>query len=202
MRSFTVARPAIRLEVIDRLEVGRGLTLLEVRVDSHEGGTWGEEIQTLAGVQEVEWIDGTEGSEVYRVLFRGRMFLPLLKKLKLLRHFPFPIQDGVATWTVVGPESKVRALLENLESSGVAFHVDSVHHGSLTRMPSSLTLRQKEILSRALAEGYFDVPRRITLTKLAPKIGVAISTLSVTLAIIEKKIIEPHGGAPDDPGRI
>ncbi len=42
-----------------------------------------------------------------------------------------------------------------------------------------------------MAEGYFEVPRRISLTKLAPKIGVSMSTLSVTLAVIEKKILEP-----------
>ncbi|MGI0054942.1 MAG: helix-turn-helix domain-containing protein [Thermoplasmata archaeon] len=72
------------------------------------------------------------------------------------------------------------------------FHVESVHHGSLARTPSTLTVRQEEILRRALAEGYFDVPRRISLTALAPKIGVAMSTLSVTLAVIEKKILEPR----------
>jgi predicted DNA binding protein len=43
-----------------------------------------------------------------------------------------------------------------------------------------------------MIEGYFDVPRRISLTRLATKVGVATSTLSVTLALIEKKILEPH----------
>jgi hypothetical protein len=53
-----------------------------------------------------------------------------------------------------------------------------------------MTPRQQEILQRALAAGYFDVPRRISLTELAVRIGVATSTLSVTLAVIEKKIVE------------
>ncbi|EQD73350.1 Bacterio-opsin activator, HTH domain protein [mine drainage metagenome] len=180
------------MEILDRLEVGKGLTMIEAHVLSKEGGGWSEEVRSLPGVKDVELIDATEGSEVFRVFFRGRTFIPLLKKLRLVRHFPFPIQNGVATWTVVGPEGKVRLLLKQLEGGATGVHVDAVHHGPLPRGTALLTSRQQEVLHRAMAEGYFDVPRRISLTELAPKLGVAISTLSVTLAVIEKKILEPH----------
>ncbi|MGI0054553.1 MAG: helix-turn-helix domain-containing protein [Thermoplasmata archaeon] len=175
---------------MDRLEVGGGNTLIEVRLISPDGVGWGEELGHLPRVQELECLDSTPGSETYRILIHGPSFIPLLKKLKLLRHFPFPIQNGIAAWTIVGPTSKVRALLTNLASSRAHFEVEAIHHQSLARPPSSLTPRQQEVLARALAEGYFDVPRRITLTQLAPRIGVAMSTLSVTLAVIEKKVLE------------
>ena len=174
------------------MEVGKGLTMVEVHVSSEGGGGWSEEVRTLPGVKDVELIDATEGSETFRVFFRGRTFITLLKRLGLVRHFPFPIHDGVATWTVVGPEGKVRLLLKQLERQGTGIHVDAVRHGPLARGSPLLTPRQQQVLHRAMAEGYFDVPRRISLTELAPKLGVAISTLSVTLAVIEKKILEPH----------
>ncbi len=190
MRSFSVSHPSTRIEVLDRLEVDRQRVLFEVRIATTEGGSWGEEIRRLPQVAAVELIDATAGEEVYRVLFGGKTFLPLLKRLKLLRHFPFPIQDGVATWTLVGAEGKIRRLLRSLQASRIGVDLESVHQGPLVRIPSSLTPRQRELLRRAIDEGYFDVPRRISLTRLAPRIGVAVSTLSVTLAVIEKKIVE------------
>ena len=180
------------MDVLNRMEVGKGVTMLEVHLSAPGGGGWAAEIRDLPGVQDVELLDSTVGSETCRVYFRGRTFLPLLKRLRLVRHFPFPVQKGVATWTVVGPEPKVRALLKALEAEQGRLEVEAVHHGPWSDVQGLLTNRQQEVLRRAMAEGYFDVPRRISLTDLAAKMGVAISTLSVTLAVIEKKILEPH----------
>ncbi len=191
-RQFTVDRPEVVLEVEDRLELGGGVTMLEVRVSAFEGGGWSEEVRSLPGVEDVELLDAVEGSETFRVFFRGRTFLPLMRRLGLVRHFPFPIQNGVATWTLTGPEPKVRALLLSLEKATDGVRVVAVRHGPFAPGTSLLTPRQQEVLRRAMAEGYFDVPRRVSLTGLAAMLGIAISTLSVTLAVIEKKILEPH----------
>lgn len=180
------------MNVLNRMEVGNGLTMLEVHLSAPAGGGWGEEIRSLPGVRDVELLEASSGSETCRVYFRGKTFLPLLKRLRLVRHFPFPVQNGVATWTLVGPEKKVHALLKALEADEGRAQVEAVRHGPLSEGPGLLTPRQQEVLRRAMAEGYFDVPRRISLTELAAKMGVAISTLSVTLAVIEKKILEPH----------
>ena len=173
------------------MEVGRRLALIEVRIQGGDPEGWGEEIRALPNVAEVEVISLEETSGLYRVLYRSDPFIPLLRKLKLLHHFPIPIRAGVATWTVVGPEIKVRRLLTLLGSFAPGMEVVSVGRNPPSRGLASLTARQHEILRRALDEGYFDVPRRISLSELAPKIGVAMSTLSVTLAVIERKILEP-----------
>lgn len=197
MQTFTASHPSVRLEVLDRLEVGRGLVLFEARVLSDLPHRWDEEIRRIPRVKDVELVESSDRSEVYRILWSGRTFVPLAKKLRLLRRFPFPVQDGVATWTVVGAEERVRQLLQSLSSAGVPYALDSVRRGPSVRLVSTLTARQHEILRRAVAEGYFEVPRHISLTRLAPKVGVATSTLSVTLALIEKKIVEAYAGSLD-----
>lgn len=192
LQRFTVGNTDVRVEVLDRMELGSGLTVLEVHVTAPTGGGWSEAIRSLPGVKDVELQSAGEGAETLRVFFRGPTFIPVLKRLGLLRHFPFPVQAGIATWTVVGPEAKVRSLLRTLEGEPGRANVEAVRHGTFPAGPALLTARQQEILRRAMAEGYFDVPRRISLTELAPKIGVAISTLSVTLAVIERKVLQPH----------
>ena len=40
-----------------------------------------------------------------------------------------------------------------------------------------------------MAAGYFEVPRKVTLTTLAKNLGMAASSLSEGLAIVEKKLL-------------
>jgi predicted DNA binding protein len=191
MAALTRSHPSLRVEVVDRLEISPHKVLFDIRLPSRARTPWGEELGELAGVETVELIDANPQTEVYRVLFTGRTFVPLVKRLRVLRRFPFPVQDGVATWIVVGPEARVRSLIGHLRRSHIAFRVDAVHQGLRTDLQLLLTSRQREVLTRAVQAGYFEVPRRISLTELAARLGVAASTLSVTLAVIEKKLVEP-----------
>jgi predicted DNA binding protein len=51
-------------------------------------------------------------------------------------------------------------------------------------------VRQREVFDLAVRHGYYDTPRRITLTKLASKVGVSKSTLCEMIQLIEHRIIE------------
>lgn len=192
LRALSMRNPSLQIDVTDRLDVGRSLTLFEVRIPTEDVGGWGPEIRKLPYVREVALVGMLPGAGVYRVLFAGPTFLPILKRLRLMQHLPFPVRDGFATWSLVAPERKIRQLIRELDSDRTVYQVESVRPGPVRRVPSSLTPRQQEVLQRAVAEGYFDVPRRISLTKLAARLEIAASTLSVTLAVIEKKILEPH----------
>ncbi len=192
LRTLSLRHASLQLDVTDRLDVGRGITLFEVRIPTEDVGRWGPEIRELPYVRDVELIGVLPGAGLYRVLFAGPTFLPILKRMRLMQHLPYPVRDGFATWSLVAPERKIRELIRRLDTDRTVYEVESVRPGPVRKVPSSLTPRQQEVLQRAVAEGYFDVPRRISLTKLAARLEVAVSTLSVTLAVIEKKILEPH----------
>ncbi|HEV2165940.1 MAG TPA: helix-turn-helix domain-containing protein [Thermoplasmata archaeon] len=189
MYAITVAHPNLRVDVLDRLELGNGRTMMEVSLHSPEPRDWGGELRSLSSVEEVEVIDVSPEATVCRVTFRGSTYIPLLRRLRILRRFPFPVHRGVATWTVVGPADKVHVLLRRLAGRAPAVRLVAIRYGPVRDGLALLTLRQQEILDRAMEEGYFEVPRRISLTRLAPQLGVAASTLSVTLAVIERKIV-------------
>jgi predicted DNA binding protein len=54
----------------------------------------------------------------------------------------------------------------------------------------ALTVRQEEVLGAALAQGYFEFPRKISLTGLSELVGVRPSTLSEILRGAERRILE------------
>jgi len=53
-----------------------------------------------------------------------------------------------------------------------------------------LTARQEQILGTALAQGYFEFPRKISLTNLSELVGVRPSTLSEILRSAERRVLE------------
>lgn len=185
------AHPQVGFEVLDRLEIAPGRVLFEMRVPARSPGAWSRAIGAQAGVRSVEPITSGPGVEVYRVLYAGRTFLPLVKRHRVLRRFPFTVRNGDTSWTLVGSEPRIRAFLADLGRTGAAFRVESVRSRPGPAGSIALTSRQQEILGRAVAEGYFEVPRRVSLSELSRRIGVANSTLSVTLALIERKIVAP-----------
>jgi len=54
----------------------------------------------------------------------------------------------------------------------------------------ALTARQEQVLGTALAQGYFEFPRRISLTGLSELVGVRPSTLSEILRGAERRVLE------------
>ncbi len=187
---FSRENPGVRIEVLSRLDVDRRRSLSEVRLHSAEPGPWAEELRRLPNVVEVEELEGGTLDTHLRVVHRTSEFIPIFRDLRLMRRFPFTIQAGEASWVVVAPESKVRLLLRRLREQVPSVALESVRHSDPSRPSGPLTPRQAELLRRAMSLGYFEVPRRITLTSLAKNFGMAPSSLSEALAIVEKKLLE------------
>jgi len=57
---------------------------------------------------------------------------------------------------------------------------------------SLLTPRQLEILTQSLSNGFFDIPRKKSLSILAKEIGISPSALSENVRRINKKLAEHY----------
>lgn len=189
---FTRAHREARIDVLDRLELDRRETMFTVRVAPGRTNGWQRVMSSSEGVIAVETLHASAAEELLRVYAEGPTYVPLLRTFGLVRQFPFPVVNGVAHWTVVGPSTKVRALTAHLRQDQEAAEIEGVRPYSHVDPPSFLTKRQREVLGWAVQSGYFDVPRRISLTRLAVQVGVATSTLSITLAVIERKFIQSN----------
>jgi len=188
VRTFTTRHPEVVLEVLERLDLGRAHVMMGVRVRSIAPGDWAGEIRGFPGVLAVEELGPRGAASELRVVHRTSAFLPVFRRLRLQQRFPFSIQAGVATWVVIGTSAKVRRLLAMVRRRSPGLSVVSVAHNEAPgRGP--LTPRQTAVFHRAMSRGYFEVPRQITLTELAGEMGLAKSSLSETLAVIERKLL-------------
>ncbi|ELY42411.1 helix-turn-helix domain-containing protein [Natronorubrum sulfidifaciens] len=112
-------------------------------------------------------------------------------------ELPVEVVDGEATIEVTGSRDRLAELAEQLERFGLTYRIEHVRE----RLHESqlLSERQLEVVVAAVEEGYYDTPRRCSLTELAAHLGIAKSTCSETLHRAEEGIIKRF--VEDLPGR-
>lgn len=103
-------------------------------------------------------------------------------------ELPVEIVDGEATVEVTGSRNRLAELAEQFERFGLQYRIEHVRE----RLHESQLLsdRQLEVVVAAVQEGYYDTPRRSSLTELADHLGIAKSTCSETLHRAEEAIIK------------
>lgn len=165
---------------------------------------------TLSGAQVTEWVrrhapaptaaaisttGSIHGFEYYRLP-------PDWREL----HDRFVVQnlslrpDGQAVLEAQGPRHALDDLVERAAGAPLAPRVHIL--GAVPGAAPELTTTQTETLLRALMAGYYDSPRRASLTALARQIGITPAALSTLLRRGEKSLLSFYFHVPmDKPGK-
>src|SRR5438477_275044 len=154
------------------------------------GPSWTKAVDSIRAIETVEEVEVLESSaKGGRVRIAAtECHLPgAIEASGIVPQIPFDIANGCDKWLIISEQSRAKDFYDNLRGRGV--DVDIVYSGEYAP-ESRLTPRQQEILSIAVQAGYYDYPRRITLTHLAEKLGVAKSTLSQTLMLVESEVVK------------
>lgn len=103
-------------------------------------------------------------------------------------------ENQPSSWRFIARRtSDFRQVLAKLSKEGIETRIEDV--APLDRK-ATLTARQKEIMATAVARGYFEFPRRVSLTGLSELVGVKPSTLSEILRSAERRIMANALGVP------
>lgn len=117
------------------------------------------------------------------------LLFPILKAGIPLQT-PFEITDGTATWEITTSSERLSGLGEGLDEAGVEFDIDFVHDEPSDPTEGLLTDRQREVLMAAIEQGYYDTPRRTTLTEVSESLDVSKATGSDVLHRVEGKVLK------------
>ena len=146
-----------------------------------------EEIKTHPSSLEFNLIFDSKAYKIINVKTKDPWLLISLIKSEVILKMPVMIKDGIANWEILAPQEKISTLNKLFTEKGIDFKLKSI--GKYRDEPQ-LTARQSEVLDLALKQGYYEIPRKITLTQLADKLAVAKSTLSGILRRIDKKLVQ------------
>ncbi|MGI0132485.1 MAG: helix-turn-helix domain-containing protein [Thermoplasmata archaeon] len=193
LRTFSRRHPEARIEVIHRFEASRELIVDDVRLGPRENPAYAQEIVAAPEVRQVENLRDAGEPGVYRVVYRAPRFVHTAREFGVPPRYPFVVRNGISTWTLICHQSSVPPFVKELRARVPGVELEALPASRDGPASRELTRRQREIFDRAMDEGYFDVPRRTSLTALAQRIGVSKSTLSESLAITEFKLLEGRG---------
>jgi len=192
---FTRRHPELVVENINVISVLGGDLLGEFEVYGPPVD-WTNEIARSPDVVEVEGLDVRPDLGRYRVRSRNSVLVDLATELEVLARYPRTFKNGVLECEVIARLSQLRRLMEAGVKAGNEPRLLSLRRDSLHSARPSLTPVQGALFRQALALGYFDVPRRITLTRLAERVSRSKSSVSRTLAIVEKRLAEQFVSTP------
>ncbi|HKN07359.1 MAG TPA: helix-turn-helix domain-containing protein [Thermoplasmata archaeon] len=187
---FTSRHPEISIEVLNRSDVSKDVSVSDYWISGEPPGVWAREIATYPDVLKVDCLSEVGDGSLYRITFRNPPIIPVFRKLGIPIHFPLRIQGGFIRWEVVARRSETQTILAHFRKTDSDFQVVSIRRQPLRSHLPLLTETQDELLAQAMAAGYFAVPRGITLTGLARNLGRSKSSLSEMMANIEKKLLE------------
>ena len=122
----------------------------------------------------------------------GGGFLRPMMDAGTIPRTPFEVRDGWVEWEFATDQNHAKQLMKSLKDEGIPHHVISFSKADAPRL---LTHRQREVFDLAVRHGYYEKPRRITLTNLATEIGVSKSTLCEMIHLIERHIVEEFADA-------
>jgi predicted DNA binding protein len=186
---FTRRHPELVVEALNVMAVSGGNLLGEFDVHG-QTGDFTEEIAAFPDVISVERSASAPDVSRYRVMSRMSPVFRLEQRYAVMVRYPAVSQDGVVKLELVGPLSRLRALMRLLHANGSNPRLVSLAPESLHAPQTQLTPTQQTLFRLALGSGYFDVPRRITLTQLARKVSRSKSSVSHLLAVVERKLAE------------
>ena len=96
-------------------------------------------------------------------------------------------KDGSVEWSLITSNSSaLQKLVAKIENLGGEVKLHKLN--SLTTT-TELTRAQERVLQMAFDSGYFDIPRKITLDKLAKRLEISKATLDVMLRRGQRKVL-------------
>jgi hypothetical protein len=187
---FSTEHPSVRSEALNRTEVGPDISVSDYWISGTPAGGWAREIEAFKDVLKVESLAEVGDGCLYRITYRNPPIIDLYRRLHLPVQFPLWVQGGFMHWEVVARRAEFDELIQYTRRMGEEVKIVSIRRRPLRSHLPILTEIQQALLSNAMAAGYFAVPRGITLTDLAKRLGRSKSSISEAIAIIERKLLE------------
>lgn len=178
------------IQYINLLDDGTSVGLYQLRGDLEQGT---EVLEANSDVLACEESEASEGL-VY-VHFRANSLmtdlLGILRQYEIVVDWPMEYTDqGGLRITMLGEDEKIREALTGIPDE-IQITLEGIgdYHPDMRQLASLLTDRQQELLELAIDEGYYEMPRRATLSDLADRANISAGTVGEHLRKIETKAI-------------
>ncbi|WP_266082022.1 helix-turn-helix domain-containing protein [Haladaptatus caseinilyticus] len=178
------------IHYINLLDDGTGVALYQLRGDLDRNEKALEADPAVLSVERSVASDGL----VY-LHFRADTLmtelLSIFRRYEVVVDWPMEYTDqGGLRITMLGGDKKIReAIAEIPDGIRITLEGTGEYRPDMRQLASLLTDRQRELLELAVEEGYYDLPRRATLSDLAEQVDISAGTVGEHLRKIESTVL-------------
>jgi predicted DNA binding protein len=106
-------------------------------------------------------------------------------------EYPLVYKKEEVSQMIVGKRKNLNSYMDFLSGLGVKFRVEYIkdYHIKGRGILSELTDRQYECMSIAASKGYFEIPKKVTLRKLAAQMNITHGALAFHLRKAQRTIV-------------
>lgn len=149
------------------------------------------DIEACDEVVAVDLLSATDDAALLQVETADPRLLGVAQTAGVALETPFEIHDGVATWELTTSTDRLSALGDALTRAGIDYDLEFRGDAADPAL-DPLTERQAEVVRRARDLGYYESPRRATLTEVAEALDIAKATCSDTLHRAESNLVDEY----------
>jgi predicted DNA binding protein len=107
-----------------------------------------------------------------------------------MTRLPVIIQRGVQEHTILAPSREAfRNLLNSLKARFSRVKIRQIRSFASGLPKHNLTVKQMEATSMACSSGYYDIPRKITVTEMSERLGIRRVAMQERLRRAERTIM-------------
>jgi len=188
---FTRRHPELVVKATNIISVAGDDTLGEFEIYGPPVD-WTNEIARYPNVIDVESLEVLPDLGRYRVRYCQSPLIPLATRLEVLIRYPSIVKNGILECELFAGRLEIYRVVNALAKAGGEPRLLSLRPGPLRPVTQAsvvvLTPVQRALFHQALTSGYYEVPRRVTLTQLAERVYRNKSSVSKTLARVEREL--------------
>jgi len=168
------------------LSKNTGSGLFQIKGKKSNLGKFWDEFSQFYKVEKFTLIFQDQNSILVNILFDNPWVIQtLMEAQQFIIQYPILIRRGTVSIDLIAPRNKIDLIFTNPDWKAVDISVKKIKQ----YCPDSLlSPRQSDILNLALDNGYFDIPRKKSLSELAEDLHISPTALSENLRRINKKL--------------
>ena len=140
-------------------------------------------------VLNIEILEQNPTKIIITIKAKSHFILYTLMKYNLVVQFPIIIKNRIIDLHVAGFLKYIDQFIEDLNQQGMDIQIRKIGKYNCSNPAHSLTPIQRDVFETAREKGYYDTPRKISLTELAKYMNKSKSTLSKIFQRIHKKLL-------------